>query len=131
MFPFGTVGDYVPPAETRIIELKTKYFCFKRTMEKHRLYQLTIPKVIAMAKLQMSKQTIELQDPSKTSWPVTVTPMPDGRLLMNNGWRDCRKANQIEEGHTIVFEFVRGHVKLHIFRAEGCNVILTGPNVVD
>lgn len=57
--------------------------------------------------------------------------MQDGRLLMNKGWRSCSKANQIKEGDTIVFEFVKRYVQVHIFRVEGCDVVLTGPNVID
>ncbi|XP_024161386.1 B3 domain-containing protein LOC_Os12g40080 [Rosa chinensis] len=89
-----------------------------------------IPIIIARAKDLMSKRTIELRDPSNRSWPVTVTPMEDGRTLMNKGWCDCCKANQIKKGNTVVFEFVKGHVKLHIIRDEGCEVMLTGPNIV-
>ncbi|KAM5552072.1 putative B3 domain-containing protein [Rosa sericea] len=129
----GQRRDYVMPGETRIriIEFKSEHLCFKRTMEKHRLYQLSIPIIIARAKGLISKRTLELRDPSNRSWPVKVTRMEDGRLLMNKGWRACSKWNQIKKGHTIVFEFVKGHVKLHIVRAEGCAVILTGPNVID
>ncbi|XP_050386084.1 B3 domain-containing protein Os01g0723500-like [Argentina anserina] len=127
----GQRRDHVPPGESRIIEFNSENFCFKRIMENYRVYQLTIPKVIAQAKLQMCKQIIELRDPSKMSWPVTVSPMQDGRHVMHSGWRDCCKSNQIEAGQTMVFEFVKRHVKLHIYRAEGCDVILTGPNVVD
>ncbi|KAM5552022.1 putative B3 domain-containing protein [Rosa sericea] len=128
----GQMRDYVMPGETRVrvIEFKSEHLCFKRTMENHRLYQLNIPKIIARAKGLMSKRTIELRDPSNRSWPVTVTPMEDGRTLMNKGWCDCCKANQIKKGNTIVFEFVKGHVKLHIIRDEGCDVMLTGPNIV-
>ncbi|XP_004308903.1 PREDICTED: B3 domain-containing protein Os01g0723500-like [Fragaria vesca subsp. vesca] len=127
----GRRRDHIWPGESRIIEFNSKHFCFKRTFTKHKLYQLTIPIKIVRAKLQMSKQILELRDPKNMSWPVTATPIPDGRLLMTTGWCDCCKANKIEEGHTIVFEFVKGHVKLHIFRSEGCNVILIGPNVID
>ncbi|XP_004305410.1 PREDICTED: B3 domain-containing protein REM5-like [Fragaria vesca subsp. vesca] len=123
--------DDVPPGESRIIEFKSKHFCFKRTMERHRLYQLVIPITIARAKLDMGRQILELRDPKNRPWPVTVAPMEDGRLLVNKGWRDCCKANQVKVGHTIVLEFVKKHGKLHIFRDEGCDVILSGPHVVD
>ncbi|KAK9912959.1 hypothetical protein M0R45_036791 [Rubus argutus] len=127
----GGSRDNIMPGQIRIIEFKSNHSCFKRTMENHRLYQLSIPILIARAKGLTSQQTLELRDPQNRSWDAKLNLMQDGRLLMNKGWRRCSKVNQIKKGDSIVFEFMKRYVQVHIFRAEECFVVLTGPNVID
>lgn len=75
-----------------------------------------------------------LQDPTGRSWLVELRVESGNRLDMAIGWTECRKANQISPGDSIIFELVKqGVMQFHIFRgAVGGNrlsVITAAPNV--
>ena len=75
-----------------------------------------------------------LQDPTGRSWLVELRVECFNRLDMAIGWTECRKANQISPGDSIIFEFVeQGVMQFHIFRGavrgNRLSVITAAPNV--
>ncbi|CAB4265809.1 unnamed protein product [Prunus armeniaca] len=107
------------------ILFKSENACFTKTFKPRDLYSLLIPKSIAVTEGLMSsegvliKETIMLQDRTGRSWLVQLDVTCDGRLEMKRGWRTCQDTNQISHGDTIIFEFVKQGVILHIFRGRG------------
>ncbi|ONI13165.1 hypothetical protein PRUPE_4G206900 [Prunus persica] len=107
-------NDCVEETSTRSILFESENSCFVKTLTK-KLYSVTIPKELAIAEGLVRKKTVKLQDPAGRSWIVKlrVHKSPYLRFDMTKGWAKCCRANQISQGDTIVFEFVKpsGEIK--------------------
>ncbi|KAH7524011.1 hypothetical protein FEM48_Zijuj06G0073000 [Ziziphus jujuba var. spinosa] len=99
--------------------LKSKNSCFVATWKKHRLYRMSIPMKIAREKGLLNKKSAVLQDVFGRSWPVKLVIDSDLHLIMTSGFADFCYANEVKNGNTLLFEFVKPRVmKVYISRAE-------------
>ncbi|KAL6283594.1 hypothetical protein ACE6H2_014523 [Prunus campanulata] len=130
------VSFCVQETSTGSILFKSENPCFLVCSRKqHLLYRVTIPNKLAVAEGLRRRDAVMLQDPTGRSWLVELRVECLNRLDMAIGWTECRKANQISPGDSIIFELVKqGVMQIHIFRkgAVGGNrlsVITAAPNV--
>ncbi|VVA16693.1 PREDICTED: B3 [Prunus dulcis] len=129
-------NDCVEETSTGSILFKSENSCFIKILTKI-LYPVTIPKELAIAEGLVRKKTVKLHDPAGRSWIVKlrVHRSPYLRFDMTKGWAKCCRANQISQGDTIVFEFVKPSVmQIHIYRGgrvggSGCSVVLVNPGL--
>lgn len=76
----------------------------------------TIPRKLVKEKGLSNEESVLLEDVIGRSWPVRISLQRDHRLLMRKGLCDFCRANQIETGNTLIFEFIQPTVlKVHIF----------------